>query len=364
MKNLFFTIIVLFISCAENKQSVHTKETSFTEFKDTLEIKTNIKYFKQNVQADKLFIVDNIMIVTQNWIDNGFYIKYFDINSLEFIGQAARKGKGPDEISMGAYPSVDPQGKHIYICDNARNRTIYKFDIQSSIKNPFYKPIKLFEIGTTILDVENITYCGHNKFMYYCHYGSHVDSVEYSYTFVNNSGEHLGNYIESLYYTKLPEGAIKGIGFRSDYYYDDKIITAFEYQDRIIGFDTKENKPIFETKGPILEEPDFEIHGEYWVPFETPRVLTYLSVTANEKYIFALYSGVYETIKNHAPRFSKQIFVFDTHGQPKKLLQLDRTVRNIAYDKEQNKLVCIQNDEDTGTKTRGIVYVNLDDYGL
>ena len=148
---LIFVSILIFFSCNKNEQR-NINIVSFTEFPVTEEIENQIITFR-NVQASDLFSVEDILIVKQGWVDRGVYIKYFDKNTLKFLGQTGKHGRGPGEIVNPDFPAVDIKNKKVYLIDQGRNRDVFEFDIEKSIKDIDYIPEKLFEVGNERLFV-------------------------------------------------------------------------------------------------------------------------------------------------------------------------------------------------------------------
>ncbi len=352
---MFFLILAAFVwSCDNQEKSV----IRFTEFPETVKKTTVTKTLKSNYQISDFFITGNILITVNVWVENGYYITYFDKNTLEYIGRTGRRGKAPGEVVRAMYPTIDHENKKIFLTDEGGNRKIYEFDIEASIKDTDYIPKKLFEIGMNRYYAGNLTYCDNDIFMF-GYYHQAEDSVEYSYSFIDKSDKFLGSYVEFPFKKDIPLEAYCTLVYRNIVFRNGNLFTAYQYIDKINSFNVSQKKMNFETNGPYLLKPEVEVHADQWVPFETERTVAYISIAASDKYVYGLYSGEVENARNYAPDCAKTIHVFDYSGNPVQKIELDQNIIQITYDEETNSLVGIQNDEKTGMNTQGLVWIKL-----
>lgn len=101
--------------------------------------------------------------------------------------------------------------------------------------------------------------------------------------------------------------------------------------------------PIFSVK---------KIRDEEHAVFSQETKIGVVSITSNNKYIFALYNK--NTLKDIAKLkddifFSNQILVYNWDGSPIKILNLNENVKAISFDETNNSLLCIACD-DNGPK--------------
>lgn len=77
--------------------------------------------------------------------------------------------------------------------------------------------------------------------------------------------------------------------------------------------------------------------------------LSVSSVTSDDNYIYALYNerSLEQAAQNRAQAFfSKKILLFDWNGNPRFIVELDRPVKSITYDKRRNMILCLGLNDD------------------
>ena len=72
--------------------------------------------------------------------------------------------------------------------------------------------------------------------------------------------------------------------------------------------------------------------------------LSVSSVTSDDNYIYALYNerNLEQAAQNTAQAFfSKKVLLFDWNGTPRFIVELDRPIKSITYDKKRNMVLCL-----------------------
>ena len=72
--------------------------------------------------------------------------------------------------------------------------------------------------------------------------------------------------------------------------------------------------------------------------------LSVSSVTSDDNYIYALYNerNLEQAAQNRAQVFfSKKVLLFDWNGTPRFIVELDRPIKSITYDKKRNMVLCL-----------------------
>ena len=72
--------------------------------------------------------------------------------------------------------------------------------------------------------------------------------------------------------------------------------------------------------------------------------LSVSSVTSDDNYIYALYNerNLEQAAQNRAQAFfSKKVLLFDWNGTPRFIVELDRPIKSITYDKKRNMVLCL-----------------------
>lgn len=87
--------------------------------------------------------------------------------------------------------------------------------------------------------------------------------------------------------------------------------------------------------------------------------LSVASVTSDKDYIYALYNqnSLFDALQNRDQMFfSDKILIFNWNGEAHCVLQLDRPIKSITYDKSQNRILCLGLNDDL---SYGVFYFNL-----
>ena len=363
MKYYIYIFLFIFLFSCRNEQQDEAKIIKFTEFPETVNVRCQVKPFA-GVKAASLFFTKDYLVINQAWIEQGYFLKFYDKESLKFLGQTAGHGRGPGELVLPQFCSVNSNENMVYLVDQGRNRDIFEIDIEKAVNSTDYKPQKLFEIGNEKEFVNNFMPAGDSKFVTDFIQVS-PDSTDYLYTLLNRKGQMLDAFGTMPFERNVPRQAYANYTIKRTILKNNKLITAFMYDDKIVCYNLNTKRKIFETDGPDLVETEIEVHSDMWVAMNHKKTYTYMSITASDEYIFALYSGYSRTVYEESnPYGFDRVFVFDFNGNPVKCLKLDESVSDIAYDEDNNSLLGIKKDTTSGMKTLGLAYIHLDDYGL
>lgn len=134
---------------------------------------------------------------------------------------------------------------------------------------------------------------------------------------------------------------ITGMKYRSTCTYDrytDRIFVASYFTDVMEGYD-RQGKMLFRTHGIGGFEPEYEVKrmGSSQILVNTKKTRrAFLSLTTDEKYVYALYDG--KPMKDLRKSFSRTIYIFDKKGKPLKKIQLNVKAYGIKADPHRKKL--------------------------
>lgn len=349
---------MMLMSCGQTE--TNNKLIEFTEFPITDSISDLvIEEFKELPSNSYLQISENYYICFSQGTSRGYYFTVFSKRTLSTVAQFAKQGSAPQELRLGAAPIVDSDNNKVYIVDVARNNYVFEYDLSAAITDPEYIPTKIFKYGYDNAHTIKFTHCFDNVFLTQYIIESN-DSVDYQYTFLDNTGKITAQYEPIKYPAEYPVYARVGLAHSDKVYSKGRIYTAFYRQDKILCFDYEKKETVFETRGPRVEFPEMEISGNDWVASKIPMPASYISIAVSNKYIYTVNIGKYETIHDDTGYESDYLGVFNLKGEPVKRIKLNCSVYDINYDKFTNQLICIVNTKSIDN-TIGLVRINMDE---
>jgi len=339
---LFILLNILYNSSCNNKATDESIEL-FSSFPKTVtlkSIKTNAKAYYRNAN---LQVFDSLLLLTTTDRSVNKKIHLYNKNTFDHIISTGIVGKGPGEMHNPGWNTWDTKKGIIWYPDNSK-RVLWKFEIDSIINNPHYKPSKPFKFPSALVFPKSAAPYSGGLFSYA------IDNPEY-YFYVANAN---GKIIDSLnlpnrsgIYPDLNRDKIKTTQW---YYYTihpskEIVFVAYHYADIIVGTDFKSNI-LFKKQGPdeILEDPK-RINPNK--AFKNERKTTYWCLRSDEEYVYCLYSGRNFFRKEEqeiVPQGAKTIFVFTWKGRPVIKIHLDRPATKFAIDKENDRIITFARD--------------------
>lgn len=361
LKHNKFTIILLvallFFAC--NKSTTDKKLIEFSEFPLIDSISDlKIEEFKEIPSNSDFLISENYYISFSQGTSRGFYFTVFSKNTLSPVAQFAKQGSAPHELRLGAAPSIDADNNKVYIVDVARNQYVFEYNLSEAVSNAEYIPKKLFKYGYDNCHTIRFKNCFANVFLTQYIMGSN-DSIDYQYTFIDNTGTITGQYEPINYPAEYPVYVRKSLAFSEKIYNNGRIYTAFANQDKILCFDFEKKETVFETRGPRIEFPEIEIDGNSWIPDKIPAPMSYNSIAVSNKYIYTVNTGKYKTIHDKVSIESNYLGVFNLKGEPVKKIKLNVPIMKVYFDKYTNEIICMAETKSI-YNTIGIIRISVD----
>jgi len=297
-------------------------------------IADTIDFDKPLWPMDFLIIRDTIILAT-NWGKTDNFLELYHLNTKEFIGFAAPKGRGPGEF-LASYP--------VY------NRGYARDTIQ--IYDPVGNQLSLINIDSMLKYFEKTEPIKRYDFPVFVRYPALIDASRlvgwnfYSFKFqdIDNGTDRLYevNYSVDPKPTEQPD---------PKNYYDainysrghtivnparQRIMVADQTNAVIYIYNT-DLELIKELRGPDLFEIEYKIdHVRRKVSFGGKWYLTYSQLCYTNDAIYAIYTGaINTTITTTKP---SEVFMFSWNGELLHRYQLDHNVIRISVDSKEEFL--------------------------
>ena len=323
-----FTLLA-FTSCAKNP-----KGDSFRDFFSETEI---VNLSGEAVQVDdggsplafmfNMTVMEGLIIVNE-FLDPEYTYKLIDLRDGS-VRKFGKKGDGPNELLSDAfYFSYDRNSRQLYLTDNIYYYVYALGDLKSGRDTPLYR----FRIdqndrrfmGSMVFSNGKIVGGTYQKRFsaYDIEDGFFVDTVEYEggasqalanqATFLNHPTQNKTTY----YMTRHEEFGIVTVQ-------ENALIPKVFSWNKI-------KHEVVEDSGTMTFVPNREVKYEF------------ASATVSDRYIYLLYTG--KQVENNSREahveaaLSNEVFVVDWDGNPVRRLILDKRIRSIAVDDNDQNL--------------------------
>lgn len=307
--------LIILASCSPTKDDSASNEIDIsqkiTPFEtDTIQIGGNAHIYT----SDSLIIIGDPH-------SKDMILTLVDLHSLETIGQIAKFGAGPDEISVPGAIYIDNDGKSISVFDYGQLK-IATYNIDSALVSADYAPIaranftmgqfpdRYVHVNDTLGFARSITMNPKIK-------GYSQGLCKYNIT----TGE-----LTEISDPKRMEGLKSLFGI----YVPDGIIAEGATNNDILN--------IYDFQGTLLHE----ILGPEYQPQVSNDKVFFRQIRITPDYILAAYSGR-EGEKAYS---TDKIRVYNHDGNYIKTLIVGKDLTDMAYDKNLNRLFCVFNNED------------------
>jgi hypothetical protein len=313
-----FTSSLVFFSCVNNTKT----EVSFPKEKNI--ILENMNLEKQLGIVFSMKSIDNYLVVTEKNIDTQIQMIDKKTKASYLFGET---GEGPGRF-LQAY-NIIPINRKCFGIYDVQKRTLLSFNIDSIIRlNSDYLPeVLIKEIPSLPMAVD--------RFSDSVYVSLGLMSELKRFTLLNKKGEvismegilpkkkheHISDFVHAFaYYGKLTTNPK-----------ESKIAICTNYAGIIQFYDCKtKNIRLIKEHNAFLA--DYTERDGNFAPTLRTR-LGYLSIDSNEKYVFALYSGMNQVENSDGAFFySNTVHVYDWEGNPVCKLLLDNKVKIICVD--------------------------------
>jgi len=268
-----------------------------------------------------LEVIDTFIIIFERPFQSKF-IKILSKESYHLITSTGIIGRGPGEIVNPAVHTADDKNRLFWISDWGTYK-IWKFPLDSVIRNSSYIPSYYIPISPRLMPLINLK-CFTPELFAYTGFNELISFID-----------HEGVTIDSL-------------GIRNNLkidFWDEKTVSDIPY---IINFHPQKNKIAIASRNlnflaaiDINGQELFSVNGSdikhKTIETDWDRIVTYVDVATNDKYIFCLYSGREMGVWNkertkHIPNYPNNIYVFNWKGKPIANIELDHPLFSIAVD--------------------------------
>ncbi|MDR2909960.1 MAG: TolB-like 6-bladed beta-propeller domain-containing protein [Bacteroidales bacterium] len=335
MKKILLSIVVsifiVLVSCKNDKvllsslfpdnEIYHLKELNYPE--DSI------------LKPDFIYSFGDFILLSEPKSD--YLLSSYNIKTKE-LNRFITKGNGPEELldvqQIGSF-----KNDNTFFAKSTFTENMFVFE---SVDN------KIHKLSATPIPDNIVSLCTDGDLLIYSKYG------DYRYSVYNNSNKSKIEFGDSIVYNNFSQNMIsrtlQGLCTNST---EKKTIAWFSiYGDAYEIYDYSDLSDIKNTKQVLSWLPSVTAQREIPV-MNTDTKLGVPSVTSSDKYIYALYSE--NTLMDAATLqddvfFCKKILVFDWEGNPVKILQIDKELRSISFNKQQKIIYGIGKDENANLR--------------
>lgn len=325
---LITVILFSIISCSQQSRYKNSRLISIDDFPSTQALTGETVTFDSILMRPwQMALFDTVLVVKNLNTEKHFHL--FNIETRKKIGERISMGQGPEDMIM---PFIIPGNSGIRFFD-AGSASVSEYHLQDFVNSPSPKLLKRIKLSENImtglvkLDDKLI--------------GNPFQAEHMLLTF-NLNGEKTGTAggypVSDITYTDLEKPYAYYSNLLSNN--KDKFAVFYCWSDLFEIYD-KDGKLEKRVHGPEYFYPHFKefsdgnISFARSIPGESKDA--YYSPVSTGDEIFVLFNGK----DPHAEGYNllaTRIFVFDWNGNPRKILNLDKGVSNIAVD-PTNKII-------------------------
>lgn len=323
---LFCTLWILsMFSCKRESEPIKHYD-ALSKVKDVKENIHEIDFEDVEISTfGRSFILNDYLIISDyKSFDKLIYI--FDKNTFKYLTSVGDRGQGPSEIAnMG---SVIPDEEHnsFYVIDHG-HQLLYNFPMDSILANPNYLPRKKADIDPAEFP---------SKIQYVS------DTLSYAlYMHVLNPGDYkpmvgkwnmLTGKKDFMEYTGHPEIERKRVSFAASVE-NNLYVEAYWYHDLIT---------ICSLDGKLK----YTLYGEKWDNRKSNKNGYYSDIAFCKDKLIMEYLGDARFKNDESTSINPtKLIVFDLEGNHLKTLETGYSISNFSYDKENNRLIIVFDDE-------------------
>ena len=325
------------ISCQKAAKNFLTNDFSHTENYTLTEV---VDYPVDSIgHADFIFSNEDYIILVEPQLD--YLISSYNVSTKAFK-RFLKKGMGPDELLDVQQISLYKNGTTIFV-KSTFGKDIFLYSIKDAI---VLDKIQVPENSVSLYFDENQVISskyGKKRFSIYDEKSkSHFEFGD-SILLDNYSQELISRILQGFCFGNVK---LKRLAWASFY---GEIFEIYDYHDLDYV------KTISSTQGvlPIVSieqnQPVFSIDSKFGI----------VSIAATDKYIYMLYNE--NMLKDYAIKkqdvlLCNKILVYDWEGKPVKIINVDKLIRSISYNKKHSVIYCLGYDENSDSK---IFYISI-----
>ncbi len=330
MKKLLSTII--FAALFFNLQLSGQVERLFTP--DTFKDKESLNGIPLDIGGhlstpNELFLLGDKKLMIKELYVNHFIVIY-DLNTKE-VKRVGTIGRGPGEfISPGGF-SAKPDENGAFWTGDLTLGKISEFSLNASLNNEEYRPTQEITFEFPRMCYEPVWTANNNITCLNLNGEGRLSILDSKGNLLRYAGELVPPKKSTMTKTINAFANQARLVARKD---GKRLAMACFYFNRIEIYD-QNGGLIRRLTGPNESLPIIGIgrgNGEN-VFVETPKTrITYSSLTADDNFVYCLYSGRTEKEYPDEELYCNQVFVFDWEGNPVKMLQTDVEISKITVD--------------------------------
>lgn len=349
-------VVLLFGACKESKTDYSNIDTvpkyleTFSErglLKSEVFIDDSINLFAPFT----ISIVDDILLVSDDNLDNNKLVQVFDLKNKKFLGNILNRGKGPNEFLS------------VRLCDYKSDTILFlSVDKKQAVLYSLDKIRNLDEEPDRIIDFQVLS---EGDFIERCFlYSNKIIAVGQfkvgRYHFLDLNGKHLGYFGEypkidfsgkcdnyHLGFVYGPNDYIVGIEDRM-VCVNRKSLTSYKFHSKTKKFSEKLN---VQWDIPFVGEVGYQNGRSYVIQEFQGNMIGAGTVQDNGKHIFFPYSKYDFSlfVKPWSHDEYEYICEVDFNGMPVKLWELDKPIKfPLAIDKARGFLYTVHTNEQSG----------------
>ena len=326
-KGSFICVSILLIFAGCHQQNTD-KVISIVPLKHQVVLSSN----EILIAHPKLFTAtDSLILICDPITDSLFHLVDKQQKKVTSFG---RKGNGPDEFLFPASLYHYPKGDSLCMMDSNK-RSLYSLRFLSDNTPKFFRILNEKEtFHRIVLPMSKHRYISsgvYNDARFYLldKTGNIIDRYE-AFPYRDEKEQQISKVVLSQAYDGYMASDTEGERF-----------AVACYNAKMIAFYKIENNKIVLVKEVNDEYPDYKYSDKHYQGISRYALTAYISVTASNNYVYALYSGKSYGEHGGLSSVGTSIWVYDWMGNLVRQLALDVPVSNIQIMKDDKSLYAI-----------------------
>lgn len=280
-----------------------------------------------------LIACDSLLFVREQLIGEKLF-KIINLHDGEIISEVVHLGKGPGELINPASLILDEYNTELWIADWGKNE-IFCFPIDSIIQNNAFLPTRSIKILKGYIPMMNMFY--YNKSFGFSSYNLRRDLI----SFIDNKGNLIDSLaIRNKFFKNLWED--KGLSDNPLLIHYNKnkrkFVVAGRYTNQFAILD-QNGKTMFELEYPFVNQSNYSDDRKW-----TGNYHTFYNIHSDEEFIYCIYAGDYIIgfdERNNSPVFNypNKMFVFDWSGEMCYNIKLDQRIVFSTFDVKRKRII-------------------------
>lgn len=271
-----------------------------------------------------LYIIDDILIVTEgpSRADKGIHL--FNKNTFKYITSTAILGKGPGEVTSPGRIGVDCKNRILWVSDHGK-KVMWKFPLDSILNNEMYKPIENLDLYNDLF-IERFGFLNDSIVL-----GKAVRVLSNSSFDMAMAKLNLNTNVTEVYGYEHPEAVGKKsnsqfkLSIENNFY-----VNCYAYCDLMT---------ICDLDGKLK----YNIYGPGWLNNKDNKNNYFNGAGLFNNNIIAAYLGdvgmIFDEYKRLKSNFPSKFLVFDMDGNYKETIETGHKFFCFCVDEENNRVI-------------------------